>query len=120
MSTYLSNAITIAPLRLVVAVMFGALFAAAAGVLIGVPVLRLRGDYLAIVTLAFGEIIKNIMNCMYIGRDSKGLHFSLTDEASLNMEAGGVTIVNGPMGALKIAKTPPLHRASYLYSSLCS
>ncbi len=103
-STCLSQMITFAPLRLVVAVLIGALFAAAAGVLIGVPVLRLRGDYLAIVTLAFGEIIKNIMNCMYIGYDSKGLHFSLTDEASMNMEAGGVTIVNGPMGALKIAK----------------
>ena len=33
-----------------------------AGVIIGIPVLRLRGDYLAIVTLAFGEIIKNILN----------------------------------------------------------
>ena len=33
--------------------------------LIGIPVLRLRGDYLAIVTLAFGEIIKNIINKNY-------------------------------------------------------
>ena len=32
------------------------------GVIVGVPVLRLSGDYLAIVTLAFGEIIKNIIN----------------------------------------------------------
>ena len=30
----------------------------AAGVLLGFPVLRLRGDYLAIVTMAFGEIIR--------------------------------------------------------------
>ncbi len=30
--------------------------------LIGIPVLRLKGDYLAIVTLAFGEIIKNLIN----------------------------------------------------------
>ena len=36
-----------------------------AGVLIGIPVLRLRGDYLAIVTLAFGEIIRNVINCLY-------------------------------------------------------
>ena len=34
------------------------LFAATAGMLLGFPVLRLRGDYLAIVTLAFGEIIR--------------------------------------------------------------
>jgi len=35
----------------------GVLFAAAAGVILGTPTLRLRGDYLAIVTLGFGEII---------------------------------------------------------------
>jgi branched-chain amino acid transport system permease protein len=36
--------------------------AAVAGVLLGIPVLRLRGDYLAIVTLGFGEIIRLLMN----------------------------------------------------------
>jgi branched-chain amino acid transport system permease protein len=36
-------------------------FAAAAGVMLGFPVLRLRGDYLAIVTLGFGEIIRLIL-----------------------------------------------------------
>ena len=55
------------------------------GFLIGIPVLRLKGDYLAIVTLAFGEIIKNIMNVLYVGKDSAGLHFSMKDAASLNM-----------------------------------
>ena len=38
------------------------LFAATAGMLLGFPVLRLRGDYLAIVTLAFGEIIRIVIN----------------------------------------------------------
>jgi branched-chain amino acid transport system permease protein len=38
------------------------LFAATAGILLGFPVLRLRGDYLAIVTLAFGEIIRIVIN----------------------------------------------------------
>lgn len=42
---------------------------AIAGVIVGVPVLRLKGDYLAIVTLAFGEIIKNLVNVMYLGLD---------------------------------------------------
>jgi branched-chain amino acid transport system permease protein len=37
------------------------LFAAAAGVILGFPVLRLRGDYLAIVTLGFGEMIRIIL-----------------------------------------------------------
>jgi branched-chain amino acid transport system permease protein len=36
----------------------GSALAALAGVLLGIPVLRLRGDYLAIVTLGFGEIIR--------------------------------------------------------------
>ncbi len=39
-----------------------ALLAAIAGVILGTPVLRLRGDYLAIVTLGFGEIIRVFMN----------------------------------------------------------
>ncbi len=39
-----------------------ALFGAIAGILLGVPVLRLRGDYLAIVTLGFGEIIRVLIN----------------------------------------------------------
>jgi branched-chain amino acid transport system permease protein len=38
------------------------LFAATAGLLLGFPVLRLRGDYLAIVTLGFGEIIRIVIN----------------------------------------------------------
>jgi branched-chain amino acid transport system permease protein len=37
---------------------FGILFAMLAGVLLGLPALRLRGDYLAIITLGFGEIIR--------------------------------------------------------------
>jgi branched-chain amino acid transport system permease protein len=38
------------------------LLAAAFGVLIGLPTLRLKGDYLAIATLGFGEIVRNILN----------------------------------------------------------
>lgn len=40
----------------------GAGFAALAGIILGFPVLRLRGDYLAIVTLGFGEIVRIFMN----------------------------------------------------------
>ncbi|MBT0962181.1 ABC transporter permease subunit [Denitromonas iodatirespirans] len=40
----------------------GAAFAALAGIMLGFPVLRLRGDYLAIVTLGFGEIVRIFMN----------------------------------------------------------
>jgi len=41
---------------------FGMLIAALFGILLGFPVLRLRGDYLAIVTLGFGEIIRIVLN----------------------------------------------------------
>lgn len=103
-STCLENSVTVSAVRLVIAIVLAAIFAAIAGVIIGIPVLRLRGDYLAIVTLAFGEIIKNILNCLYIGLDSKGLHFALTDAHPLQMEPDGKVIVNGPMGALGVTK----------------
>ncbi len=45
-----------------IAIIIGGLVAAVFGVIIGIPALRLRGDYLAIVTLAFGEIIRSVLN----------------------------------------------------------
>lgn len=48
------------PLQMVVAVLAGGAVAAICGVLIGIPSLRLRGDYLAIVTLGFGEAIRYV------------------------------------------------------------
>ena len=85
-------------LRFILAILIGACVAALFGIIIGIPVLKLRGDYLAIVTLAFGEIIKNLMNVIYIGRDSNGLHFSVTDTAALNLEADGEILVKGALG----------------------
>ena len=58
----LAPVIPIGPVRLLVSMIVAGAFAAAAGALVGVPVMRLQGDYLAIVTLAFGEIIKNLLN----------------------------------------------------------
>ncbi|HUP49799.1 MAG TPA: branched-chain amino acid ABC transporter permease [Thermoanaerobaculia bacterium] len=46
---------------LVTAVVLGGLFAAVTGYIVGLPSLRLRGDYLAIVTLGFGEIIRVVI-----------------------------------------------------------
>lgn len=59
--------------ELLLAVLAGGLLAAVFGFLIGVPVLRLRGDYLAIVTLAFGEIIKSVLNVLPYTNGAKGL-----------------------------------------------
>lgn len=97
-SKCMQDTITIAPLRFFLALLVGAVVAAVFGIIIGIPVLRLKGDYLAIVTLAFGEIIKNLVNVVWIGRDSNGFHFSMKDVMSLNMEADGQVIVNGPQG----------------------
>jgi len=99
----LKDLIPLAPARLAVAMAVGALLGAVGGVVVGVPALRLRGDYLAIVTLAFGEIIKNIMTVLYIGVDSDGLHLALS-ERGLNLLEGGKAIVKGPMGAVGVQK----------------
>ena len=47
-------------LALVISIVIGGAVAALFGLIVGLPALRLRGDYLAIVTLAFGEIVRNI------------------------------------------------------------
>ena len=59
--------------RLPVCMIFGGLLAAAAGFVVGLPALRLNGDYLAIVTLACGEIIKSIINNLNITGGALGL-----------------------------------------------
>ena len=58
------------PLSLVISLVAGGLIAALCGVIIGLPALRLRGDYLAIVTLAFGEIVRSLF--MNSSRESFG------------------------------------------------
>ncbi len=90
-------------LRLAAAMVIGAVFAAIAGTLVGIPVLRLNGDYLAIVTLAFGQIIKSIVENLYVGVDSRGLHFSFLENRILFRD-GGKMILNGAMGINGISK----------------
>lgn len=61
------------PLGLVAALIIGGLAAMACGFIIGLPALRLKGDYLAIVTLAFGEIVRIIfLNSGGVFGDSSG------------------------------------------------
>ena len=60
-------------LSFVLALIIGGVMAALFGVLTGIPVLRLRGDYLAIVTLAFTEIIRSVINTMSITGGAMGL-----------------------------------------------
>ncbi len=60
-SHYTADIITSNFIRLVLAMIVGGLVAAIFGLLVGLPALRLRGDYLAIVTLAFGEIVRGVL-----------------------------------------------------------
>ena len=85
--------------RLAVAMIVGAVCAGIAGVIVGVPVLRLQGDYLAIVTLAFGEIIKSLVTNIYLGVDENGLQFSFLSNKN-ELADGGVELIRGPMGVM--------------------
>ena len=60
-------------IELPIAFIIGGIVAAVFGFIIGIPALRLKGDYLAIVTLGFGEIIRSILNSMDIVGGSGGL-----------------------------------------------
>ena len=66
---YTAGALTVKlGLPLVVAVVSAAAAAGLAGLLVGLPTLRLRGDYLAIATLGFGEIVRSVLyNVDYVG-----------------------------------------------------
>ena len=90
-------------LRLIFAMIGGGIMAGCMGFLIGIPVLRLRGDYLAIVTLAFGEILKNIIGNMYIGTDDRGFHFAISTRA-MELREGGIFFIAGPKGATGVEK----------------
>ena len=100
----LQSAIPSDGVRLALAIVMGAIFAGIAGTLVGIPVLRLHGDYLAIVTLAFGEIIKELINCLIIGHDENGLHiiFNATGAKTvtdLGLTETGKVLIKGAQGA---------------------
>ena len=85
-------------LRLILAIIIGMLLTALVGFLIGIPVLKLQGDYLAIVTLAFGQIVMNLIMNLYVAFDSTGVKVSFVD-AKFELGEGGKFLINGPMGA---------------------
>ena len=94
------------PMRLIISIVVGAIAAAILGFLIGIPVLRLSGDYLAIVTLAFGEIIKEVVTCLIVGVDSRGLHviFNITGNSTiddLHLLEDGTAIIKGALNLVR-------------------
>lgn len=84
-------------IRLILCIIAGAIMAGFVGWLISIPVLKLEGDYLAIVTLAFGQIIMSLLNNLYVGVDVSGVHFAFMNN-TLSLQEGGKMIVSGPMG----------------------
>jgi len=92
----------------------GALVAGAFGVLLGTPTLKLRGDYLAIVTLGFGEIIRIFLNNLNtpvnITNGPQGI--SLIDPVKL----GGLSF-NTPQDVFGFA-LPPVYLYYYLFLAL--
>lgn len=94
-----ANVIANELLRFILAIVIGGVVAALFGLLIGIPVLRLRGDYLAIVTLAFGEIIKTLVNNLFIATDKNGIHINITSISSMELDAETKKIIlDGPAG----------------------
>lgn len=93
----LKGSISNTAILLLLSIAAGAVMAGVFGWLISIPVLKLQGDYLAIVTLAFGQIIMSILNNLYIGFDSTGLHFAFGTN-TLKLAQGGKVIISGPMG----------------------
>ena len=102
-TSLLAQAVPNGVARLTIGMMVGGMLAGAIAFLVGIPVLRLRGDYLAIVTLAFGEIMKNIFGNLYLGVDENGLHATIASDG-LTLAEGGKMIISGPRGATGIAK----------------
>lgn len=82
--TSAASAFPLSPMWFFVFMILGVLVAALTGVLLGLPVLRLRGDYLAIVTLGFGEVVRVLAN---------------------NLDKP-INITNGPKGITPIQRPP--------------
>ena len=103
LATLLKDSVPSPLLRLILAMAFGGLLAGVIGFIIGIPVLRLQGDYLAIVTLAFGEIMKNLIGNMYVGADESGFRFAIAT-AKPKLVGKGKWILSGAMGITGIKR----------------
>ncbi|MBQ0083299.1 MAG: branched-chain amino acid ABC transporter permease [Clostridiales bacterium] len=80
-ANYLTPILNNPILTLIAAMFIGGITAAIFGLIIGLPALRLKGDYLAIVTLAFGEIVRNVFKNLPMFGGAKGL---ITSDIQMN------------------------------------
>lgn len=91
---YLSMSVTLA---------VSGLLAGIVGFLVGIPVLRLRGDYLAIVTLACAEIIKSLLQCFYVALDTSDGAKLLFAFPKNTLNGSGITmLLKGPTASAPI------------------
>ena len=93
----LTDAVSNGMVRLGLCIIVGAIVAGFIGWLISIPVLKLEGDYLAIVTLAFGQIIMSLINNLYVGLDNGALKFGFIQN-TIDLSESGKMIISGPMG----------------------
>lgn len=70
---FLKTGINLGPLSYLISLMIGGFVALILGFLVGVPSLRLKGDYLAIITLAFGEIVRVLIEFFDFTGGAQGL-----------------------------------------------
>ena len=92
-ANYLHTVIGSPLLVLIISMFVGGLAAAVFGLIIGLPALRLKGDYLAIVTLAFGEIVRNLFKNMPFFGKAMGLSTVKYNASSLFVVAFIVVLV---------------------------
>ena len=99
-------------IRIILSMIVGALVATIAGVIIGIPILGLRGDYLAIVTLAFGEIVRNFMNVLFFAKDESGLRFAFNH--AIDGIDDNQRIITGAIGSTNVQKLATFEMAMLL------
>jgi len=80
-------------INFILCMLIGGAVAAVFGFIIGIPALRLKGDYLAITTLAFGEIVRNVFKNMALFGGAKGLATTNYDSKTLFIVAFAVLLL---------------------------
>lgn len=101
-------------LNLLIAIAIASLVAACAGFVVGLPSLRLRGDYLAIVTLGFGEVIRVIFTNMDAVGGARGLSGIPTLTASGGLEIFWVFLFVAIVAAMTRNLAQSVHGTAYL------
>ena len=94
--------------RMPLSMLLGGVAAAVVGLLVGLPALRLKGDYLAIVTLACGEIIKNIITNLNFTGGALGLNTTAVYAGARELLPYGAVLV-----LLTVAVMLNLKRSKY-------